>query len=127
MLSLRLATPRRQRRDATANWRTSTALPCFWPPMPRPTSPARPWRWTAASQPNEKLAMKALVYIGPNALALQEQPVPVPRPGELLVGVEAVGVCGSHMHAYHGHDARRPAPLVLGHEAAGRIAAGPRE
>ncbi|WP_336492068.1 zinc-dependent alcohol dehydrogenase [Methylobacterium nigriterrae] len=71
--------------------------------------------------------MKALVYIGPNALELQEQPVPVPRPGELLVRVEAVGICGSDMHAYHGHDARRPAPLVLGHEAAGRIAAGPRE
>ena len=30
------------------------------------------------------------------------------------------------MHAYHGHDERRPAPLVLGHEAAGRIVGGPR-
>ena len=40
--------------------------------------------------------------------------------------MEAVGICGSDMHAYHGHDSRRPAPLVLGHEAAGRIASGPR-
>jgi L-iditol 2-dehydrogenase len=29
------------------------------------------------------------------------------------------------MHAYHGHDTRRPPPLVLGHEAAGRIVSGP--
>ena len=45
----------------------------------------------------------------------------------MLVRVEAVGICGSDMHAYHGHDARRPAPLILGHEAAGRIVTGPRE
>ncbi len=44
----------------------------------------------------------------------------------MVVAVEAVGICGSDMHAYHGHDERRPAPLVLGHEAAGRIAGGPR-
>jgi L-iditol 2-dehydrogenase len=70
--------------------------------------------------------MKALVYTGPNALVVADVPVPVPGPGEVLVQVEAVGICGSDMHAYHGHDARRPAPLVLGHEAAGRVAQGPR-
>jgi 2-desacetyl-2-hydroxyethyl bacteriochlorophyllide A dehydrogenase len=53
-------------------------------------------------------------------------PVPEPGPGELLVRVEAVGICGSDMHAYHGHDSRRPAPLILGHEAAGTIVSGPR-
>jgi threonine dehydrogenase-like Zn-dependent dehydrogenase len=45
----------------------------------------------------------------------------------VLVKVEAVGICGSDMHAYHGHDSRRPAPLILGHEAAGRIVGGPRD
>ena len=49
-----------------------------------------------------------------------------PAAGEVLVHVEAVGICGSDMHAYHGRDERRPAPLVLGHEAAGRIVSGPR-
>jgi D-arabinose 1-dehydrogenase-like Zn-dependent alcohol dehydrogenase len=29
------------------------------------------------------------------------------------------------MHGYHGHDDRRPAPLILGHEAAGTVATGP--
>ena len=70
--------------------------------------------------------MKALVYTGPNALELRDAPKPEPGPGEILVEVEAVGICGSDMHAYHGHDARRPAPLILGHEAAGRIASGAR-
>lgn len=71
--------------------------------------------------------MRALVYTGPHALELRDLPIPVPSAGEVLVRVEAVGICGSDMHAYHGHDARRPAPLILGHEAAGRIAAGSRE
>jgi threonine dehydrogenase-like Zn-dependent dehydrogenase len=70
--------------------------------------------------------MKALVYIGPNTLVFREEPEPALEAGEVLVKVEAVGICGSDMHAYHGHDARRPAPLILGHEAAGRIVSGPR-
>lgn len=69
--------------------------------------------------------MQALVYTGVNQMALAEVPVPVPAPDEVLVQVQAVGICGSDMHAYHGHDERRPAPLVLGHEAAGLIASGP--
>ena len=70
--------------------------------------------------------MKALVYTGPHGLEMRDLPVPVPGAGEVLIRVEAVGICGSDMHAYHGHDARRPAPLVLGHEAAGIIAEGRR-
>ncbi len=70
--------------------------------------------------------MKALVYTGPNGLVFREEPDPVPQADEVLVRVEAVGICGSDMHAYHGFDARRPPPLILGHEAAGRIATGPR-
>ncbi|MDP4026911.1 alcohol dehydrogenase catalytic domain-containing protein [Methylobacterium sp. NEAU 140] len=70
--------------------------------------------------------MRALIYTGPNALIVDDVPIPVPGAGEVLVRVEAVGICGSDMHAYHGHDARRPAPLILGHEAAGRVAEGPR-
>lgn len=71
--------------------------------------------------------MKALVYTGPNQLVFRDEPSPVPGPGEVLVRVEAVGICGSDMHAYHGFDSRRPPPLILGHEAAGRIVGGPRD
>lgn len=70
--------------------------------------------------------MKALVYTGPNQLVFRDEPDPETEAGEVLVRVEAVGICGSDMHAYHGHDSRRPAPLILGHEAAGRIVTGPR-
>jgi threonine dehydrogenase-like Zn-dependent dehydrogenase len=68
--------------------------------------------------------MRALVYTGPNALAFRDVADPTPEADEVLVKVEAVGICGSDMHAYHGHDSRRPAPLILGHEAAGRIIGG---
>jgi 2-desacetyl-2-hydroxyethyl bacteriochlorophyllide A dehydrogenase len=70
--------------------------------------------------------MQALVYTAPNTLLLREAAIPEPAPGEVLVRVAAVGICGSDMHAYHGHDSRRPAPLVLGHEASGTIVTGPR-
>ena len=70
--------------------------------------------------------MKALVYTKPNAIELQDIAEPHTLSGEVLVKVDAVGICGSDMHAYHGHDSRRPAPLVLGHEAAGRILTGPK-
>ena len=70
--------------------------------------------------------MKALIYTGPESLDYRDAPDPVPKPGEQLVRVSRVGICGSDMHAYLGHDDRRPAPLILGHEVAGTIAAGPR-
>jgi L-iditol 2-dehydrogenase len=69
--------------------------------------------------------MKALVYTEPNVLLCREEPEPTPGNDEVLVRVEAVGICGSDMHAYHGHDSRRPPPFVLGHEAAGLVVSGP--
>jgi threonine dehydrogenase-like Zn-dependent dehydrogenase len=69
--------------------------------------------------------MKALVYTGPNQIEYRDEPDATPGNDEVLVKVEAVGICGSDMHAYHGHDSRRPAPLILGHEAAGRVLTGP--
>ena len=68
--------------------------------------------------------MKALVYQGVETLGFTDVPDAVPKAGEHLIKVEAVGICGSDMHAYLGHDARRPAPLILGHEAAGTIIGG---
>lgn len=68
--------------------------------------------------------MKALIYDGVETLGFRDVPDPVAAQGEHLIRVEAVGICGSDMHAYLGHDARRPAPLILGHEAAGVIEGG---
>ena len=71
--------------------------------------------------------MKALVYEGVETLGYRDVSDPDPAPGEQLIKVDAVGICGSDMHAYLGHDARRPAPLILGHEAAGTIVGGARD
>ena len=69
--------------------------------------------------------MKALVYEDVETLGFRDVPDPVAQADEHLIRVHAVGICGSDMHAYLGHDDRRPAPLVLGHEAAGVIETGP--
>jgi alcohol dehydrogenase len=67
--------------------------------------------------------MKALVYTQPNEVQLQDRPQPEAAPGEVVLAIEAVGICGSDMHAWHGHDPRRKPGLVLGHEFVGRITA----
>ncbi|WP_187429797.1 2-dehydro-3-deoxy-L-rhamnonate dehydrogenase (NAD(+)) [Roseobacter fucihabitans] len=71
--------------------------------------------------------MKALVYTDVEMLTYMDRPLPDPQTGEALVRVMASGICGSDMHAYLGHDARRPFPLTLGHEAAGVISGGPED
>jgi len=71
--------------------------------------------------------MKALVFLGADTVALRDEPEAVPRgAADTLVTVDAAGICGSDLHAYHGHDPRRVPPLILGHEAVGRTADGRR-
>ena len=65
--------------------------------------------------------MKALVYTRPQEVQYLERPMPELRPGEVILKIEAVGICGSDMHAWHGHDPRRKPGLVLGHEFVGQI------
>jgi len=69
--------------------------------------------------------MKALVYLGPKSMAYQDATAPRADGDTCVVQVQSVGICGSDMHGYLGHDDRRPAPLILGHEAAGIVTAGP--
>ena len=69
--------------------------------------------------------MRAAVLRGPRDVVLEERPRPEPGPGEVLVRVLSVGVCGSDTHYYdHGRIGRFvvEAPLVLGHEASGEVA-----
>ncbi|MFN9449743.1 MAG: galactitol-1-phosphate 5-dehydrogenase [Rubrivivax sp.] len=67
--------------------------------------------------------MKALVYTQPNEVQLHERPDPVLADGEVVLRIDAAGICGSDMHAYHGHDPRRKPGLVLGHEFAATVTA----
>ncbi|MGE2734886.1 NAD(P)-dependent alcohol dehydrogenase [Mycolicibacterium vaccae] len=68
--------------------------------------------------------MRAAVLVAPETIEIQDRPVPDPQPGDVLVRVSSVGVCGSDTHYYrHGRLGSFvvEAPLVLGHEAAGTI------
>ncbi len=67
--------------------------------------------------------MKALVLQEYKKFACQELPAPQPAPDEVLVAVKACGICGSDVHGMDGSTGRRRPPVVMGHEAAGIIAA----
>ena len=70
--------------------------------------------------------MKALVYTANQEMTYRDEPAPQPASGEALVAIDSVGICGSDMHAYLGHDPRRVPPLILGHEAVGTVLEGAR-
>lgn len=71
-------------------------------------------------------AMNALFYTNPLEMTYRGMSPQPKSEGEVRVKVKAAGICGSDMHAYLGHDARRVPPLVLGHEVAGIIIEGER-
>ncbi len=69
--------------------------------------------------------MKAAVFHGPHRpLELTEVPTPVPGPGQALVQVAGCGLCHTDLHYLdHGVETFKKPPLILGHEAAGTVAA----
>jgi L-iditol 2-dehydrogenase len=70
--------------------------------------------------------MKALVLREYMTLVYEDVPRPKVAADEVLVKVEACGICGSDVHGLDGTTGRRRPPIVMGHEAAGVVAeAGP--
>jgi succinate semialdehyde reductase (NADPH) len=71
--------------------------------------------------------MRAAVLTGAGIpVEIEEIPVPEPRDGEILIRVEACGVCHTDLHVMKG-DVAFPLPAVLGHEVAGVVVSkGPR-
>ena len=67
--------------------------------------------------------MKALELVEYGRFEFKEFPVPEIQSDEVLVGVAACGICGSDVHGMDGSSGRRIPPLIMGHEAAGTIAA----
>jgi threonine dehydrogenase-like Zn-dependent dehydrogenase len=65
--------------------------------------------------------VKALVYLGPRRMELQDLQEPEPGPGEARVRVAAAAICGSDLHGFREASPRRVPPLVMGHEAVGVV------
>lgn len=63
--------------------------------------------------------MRAIVYTAPLELQFQEASDPQPAEGEVLVSVEAVGICGSELEGFSNQSPFRVPPLIMGHEFAG--------
>jgi L-iditol 2-dehydrogenase len=80
--------------------------------------------------PRMENRMKAARLYAADDLRLVDEPVPLAGAGECLVRITAVGICGSDLHWWGEAgigDSTLDHPLVLGHEAAGVIADGPRQ
>src|SRR5581483_10263555 len=112
------------------------------PDAPRPVRPQprlpRPPRGERRARPPRRLGpragargalrlergtVRALVYLGPRRMEVQEAPDPNPGPGEVVLETAAAAICGSDLHGFREASPRRIPPLVMGHEAVGRVAA----
>jgi L-iditol 2-dehydrogenase len=74
--------------------------------------------------------MNVIRLHAPNDLRLHEESLPQLGPGESMVQISAVGICGSDLHWFGEAgigDDKLQKPLVLGHEFAGVIAEGPQK
>lgn len=68
--------------------------------------------------------MKVAVMEQIDKITYEERPIPTPKPHEVLVKLEYVGICGSDMHYYHTGRVSNfivEPPFVLGHEAGGTV------
>ena len=68
--------------------------------------------------------MKALSLLGPGNAQITEIPEPNPAPGDLLLKVEMVGLCGSDLNSFRGRNPLVTYPRVLGHEIAATVLQG---
>lgn len=67
--------------------------------------------------------MRAAVLTKPGTFVIEKRPIPTPGPGEVLIRVACVGICGTDQHIFRGHYAVESLPMVLGHEFTGTLAA----
>lgn len=65
--------------------------------------------------------MRQAVMIAPGKIELHEVPEPKPGPGEILLRIKKIGVCGSDIHVWHGEHPFTPYPVVQGHEFSGEV------
>lgn len=68
-------------------------------------------------------AMLQAVMTAPGQIRFDTVPAPQAGPGQVLVKIKRIGVCGSDIHVYHGKHPYTKYPVTQGHEVSGRIAA----
>lgn len=71
------------------------------------------------------MSMDVVVCAEPGRLVIERRPVPTPGPGEVLLRVRRVGVCGTDMHIFRGTQPYLSYPRVMGHELAGEVVEAP--
>jgi 2-desacetyl-2-hydroxyethyl bacteriochlorophyllide A dehydrogenase len=69
--------------------------------------------------------MDVVVCPRPGTLVLEQRPVPIPAPNEVLVRVRRVGMCGTDMHIFRGAQPFLTYPRVMGHEISGEVVKSP--
>ncbi|KAK9679635.1 hypothetical protein K7432_016211 [Basidiobolus ranarum] len=68
------------------------------------------------------MSMKCAVFNQPGSvLEIVEVPIPKPGPGEVLIKVEACGICHGDCILEHNHMPGINYPVIPGHEVVGRI------
>lgn len=68
--------------------------------------------------------MKAAAFYGKGDVRIEERPIPVPGPNQLVVKIDYVGVCGTDVEFYKGgYPPFIQLPMVLGHENVGTVSA----
>ena len=67
--------------------------------------------------------MRAIVFAEPGDFACEDVPDPVVGPRDVLVRVEAVGLCGTDLHVLDGEFAPTVFPIIPGHETSGIVEA----
>lgn len=65
--------------------------------------------------------MKALMWTEPNKMEIQEVSIPALQKNEVLIKVDVVGICGSEIEGFLGHNSLRVPPLIMGHEFSGVV------
>lgn len=63
------------------------------------------------------------VMTAPHEIIFRQIPVPEVKPGQILVRIQMIGICGSDIHVYHGKHPFTSYPVTQGHEVSGDIAA----
>src|SRR6266849_5905206 len=77
--------------------------------------------WTGHWRTRNSKFMQSLICIRPGELAYKELDAPLAKPGEAIIKIRRVGVCGTDLHAFEGTQPFFEYPRILGHELAGDL------